>query len=375
MAQENLSDTQKNKVHGVPTQPVKVNDTQPVPVKEKKPRRGRAAILGILLVLLLGAAGGGLGYQRGINDRLAQQNQQVLTEAATQFQYGVQQMVNGNYALARTHFEYVIKIYPNFPGLTEKYTEVMIKLAESSIPTVQPQATPTLTNLNAEGLFNQATQEVQAMQWEAAMSTLEALRNEDTAYRTLEVDGLYFTTLRYRAVDMIVKEGNLEEGLYLLSLVNRYAPLDHDAVNYSSWASLYLTGASYWEIDWEQVIFYFNQLAAAFPSMHDGTGWTATDRLVKASEFYADGLAADGDHCAAVDYYQIAINASPNENLQDKYNFSYVKCHPPTAIPKPTEIPSQEVTEVPTEVSPEPGVTPIPEEPGPPPEEPGPPQP
>ncbi len=369
MAQKNLSDTQKNKVSGGPTQPVNVNETQAIPVKEKKPRRGRAVLFGILLVLLLGAVGGGLGYQRGINERLAQQNQQVLTEAATQFQYGVQQMVNGNYALARTHFEYVIKIYPSFPGLTEKYTEVMVKLAESSNPTIQPQATPTLTNLNAEGLFNQATQEVQAMQWEAAMSTLEALRNEDTAYRTLEVDGLYFTTLRHRAIDMIVKEGNLEEGLYLLSLVNRYAPLDHDAVNYSSWARLYLTGASYWDIDWEQVINYFSQLAAAFPNMHDGNGWTANDRLIKASEYYGDQLAAADEYCSAVNYYQIAVNANPTEDLQDKYNYSFLKCHPPTKVPKPTDTPGPEITEEPTEPTTEPPAepteTPAEQEPGP----------
>ena len=374
MVKENLGDTQQNKLSGSPTQPVKVNDTQPVPVKVKKPRRGRTALLGILIVLLLGAAGAGLGYQLGINDRLAQQKQQVLTEAATQFQYGVQQMANGNYALARTHFEYVIKIYPNFPGLTEKYTEVMVKLAESSIPTPQPLATPTPTNLNAEGLFNQATQEVQSMQWEAAMNTLEALRNEDTAYRTIDVDGLYFITLRYRAVDMIVKEGNLEEGLYLLSLVNRYAPLDHDAVNYSSWARLYLTGASFWDIDWEQVINYFSQLAAAFPYLHDGTGWTANDRLVKASEYYGDQLVEKNEYCDAVDHYQVAINVNPTENLQDKYNYAYVKCHPPTAVPKPTATPDQGIPEIPTEVTPETTAVPSEVPPGQP-EPPGPPQP
>ncbi len=315
MVKENLGDTQQNKVPGGPTQPVNVSDTQPVTVKTKKPRHWRTVLLGILIVLLLGSAGAGLGYQRGINDRLAQQNQQILTEAATQFQYGLQQMANGNYALARTHFEYVIKIYPSFPGLTEKYTEVMFKLTELSMPTPQPLATPTLSNLNAEALFNQATQEVQSMQWEAAMNTLEALRNEDTSYRTLDVDGLYFTTLRYRAVDMIKTEGNLEEGLYLLSLVSKYAPLDHDAVNYSSWARLYLTGASYWDIDWEQVVIHFSQLAAAFPYLHDGTGWTANDRLVRGSEYYADELVERNEFCDAVDYFQVAINASPTESL------------------------------------------------------------
>ena len=355
MAQENLGDTQQNKTSGSPTQPVKIHDTQPIPVKEKKPKRWRTILLGILMVLLLGAAGGGLGYQRGINDRLAKQQNQLLTEAALQFQYGVQQMANQNYSLAKTHFEYVLKIYPDFPGLTEKYTEVMVKLAESSLPTAQPLATPTLSNLNAESLFDQAAQEVQTMQWEAAMNTLEALRNADTAYRTLDVDGFYFITLRYRAIDMIVRDGNLEEGLYLLSLVSRYAPLDHDAVNYSGWARAYLTGASYWDVDWEQVVLIFTDLAASFPYMHDGTGWTANDRLMKGSEFYADKLAAENDHCNAVNHYQTALNLGPTEELQDKYNSSYLKCHPPTAKLLPTQtpepgIPTDTPVELPTEI-------------------------
>lgn len=191
------------------------------------------------------------------------------------------------------------------------------------------------------------------MQWEAAMNTLEALRNEDTSYRTLEVDGLYFTTLRYRAVDMIKIDGNLEEGLYLLSLVSKYAPLDHDAVNYSSWARLYLTGASYWDIDWEQVVNHFSQLAAAFPYLHDGTGWTANDRLIKGSEYYADQLVQKKEFCDAVDYYQVAINVNPTEDLQDKYNYAYIKCHPPTAVPKDTPTPDQGIPVIPTEVTPE----------------------
>ncbi len=365
MSEKNLNDIQQSNTSGGQTKPVKVDDTQPIPVEVKKPKRWRTIIFGILLILLLAAAGGGLGYQRGIQDRLTKEKQQLLTEAALQYQYGIQQMANSNYNLARTHFEYVLKIYPEFPGITEKYIEVMVKLAEATIPTAQPLATPTLSNLNAEGLFNQATQEVQTLQWEAALNTLEALRNEDTTYRTLEVDGLYFTAMRYRAVDMIIREGNLEEGLYLLSLVNRYAPLDHDAVNYSNWARMYLTGASYWDVDWEQVVNYFSQLSAAFPNLYDGT-MTANERLMKSSEYYADQLSASGnreDNCKAVDYYQTAINFSPTEELQDKYNRAYLKCHPPTAKPKPTEtpepgIPTDIPIEIPTEIPPIPSVEP-----------------
>ncbi|MBM3138357.1 MAG: tetratricopeptide repeat protein, partial [Chloroflexi bacterium] len=292
MSQDQLEDTQHIKNSGANPSPAQMSDTQPVQVK--KPRRGRVILLGILITLLLGAAGAGIGYTQGIQDRINHQREELIKEAATQFQYGMLQFDKGNYELARTHFEYVLQNYPEFPGITEKYTETMVRLAQSSAPVVQAQATPTLTNMNAEALFNQAVQEVQTQQWAAAINTLDALRSEDTSYRTLEVDGMYFITLRFRAVEMIVTEGNLEEGLYFMSLLSKYAPLDHDAVNYSTWARLYLTGASYWEVDWEQVINFFSQLAAAFPYMHDGNGWTANDRLIRASEYYGDQLASSG---------------------------------------------------------------------------------
>jgi tetratricopeptide (TPR) repeat protein len=265
----------------------------------------------------------------------------------------MQQFANGNYELARTHFEYVLKNYPEFPGIEEKYTETMVKLAQASVPTPQPQATPKLTNMNAEALFNQATQEVQAQQWASAINTLDALRNEETNYRTLDVDGLYFIALRYRAVELIVNDGDLEEGLYLFNLLSKYAPLDHDAVNYANWARLYLTGASYWDIDWEQVVNYFSQLAAAFPYMHDVNGWTASDRFIVGSENYGDQLAGAGEHCKALQYYQTVLNYSAIERVKDKYNESYRKCYPPTKTPAPTSAP----VIVPTEETPTPEPT------------------
>lgn len=339
-----MEDTQKFNSSGAEDAPDKLSDTQPVAVR--KPKRGRVILFGLLITLIISVAGAGLGYQRGIQDRLNRQKDQILKEAALQYQYGLQQLDKGNFELARTHFEYVLQNYPEFPGITEKYTETMVKLAQASIPTPVPQATPTLTNLNAEALFNQAQQEVQTQQWAAAINTLEALRNEDTNYRTLEVDGLYFIALRYRAVQMIKDEGNLEEGLYLFSLLSRYSPLDHDAINYGNWARLYLTGASYWEVDWEQVVNYFSQLAAAFPYMHDGNGWTAADRFVVGSENYGDQLANSGRHCDALQYYQNVLNYNALESVQDKYNASYLKCYPPTKTPAPvaTPVPDDEPT-------------------------------
>jgi len=351
MSDNNLEDTQKintSSSKDSDSEKTKLNsieDTQPIRIK--KPRMWRVILLGVLLILLLAAAGGGLGYYTGIRQRLNRQQEKNLTQAALQFQYGLQQMEAGNYALAQKHFEYVLQIYPDFPGLTEKYTETMVQLAKASQATLAPEVTPTVDNRGAEALFNQAVQEVNNQQWETALYTLEALRDADYTYRTLDVDGLYFITLRYRAIEKIVNEGDLEEGLYFLALLEQYAPLDHDSINYGNWARDYLAGASYWEVNWEQVVFFFSRLYAAFPYMHDGTGWTATDRFMVGSEKYGDQLAAAGEHCAAIPYYQNVLNISALDYVQVKYDDSYLKCYPPTKTPKPTKKAAPQATETP----------------------------
>lgn len=343
MSEEKKEDTQKIKTTsssnppGGDTQRIKLAREKPLQVK--KPKLWRVIVFGILAVIVIAVIGGALGYRQGISIRLNKQNEQVISEAALQYQYGLQEMNNGNYNLARTHFEYVLQIYPDFPGLTEKYTEVMVKIAQSNGLTATlaaPAATATPDNRGVETLFAQASQEVQSQQWEAAVNTLESLRNADYTYRTMEVDGLYYIALRYRAVDMILREGNLEEGLYYLSVLEKYAPLDRDAVNYSNVARLYLTGASYWDLDWKQVVTYFEQLVAAMPGLYDGS-MTASERYYYALIYYGDQLSDAGDNCGAEDQYSLALAMSPTDDLQSKYNAAYILCHPPTKTPAPTE--------------------------------------
>ena len=333
--------------------PSTLSDTQSIRVK---PKRWKLILFGLLLILLFAISGSGIGYFSGIQQRISQENEGVITQAALHFQYGIQALDADNYELARIQFEYVLQIYPDFPNIKEKYTEVMVKLASMSIPDEQViEPTQTVDTRGPEALFSQALQATQTLQWPLAIQTLEALRTEDYTYRTVEVDGMYYTALRHRAVELIVNEGNLEEGLYFLALVEKYAPLDHEAVNYAVWARLYITGASFWDIDWSQVVNYFGQLAAAFPYMHDGTGWTATDRLVKGSEYYGDFLANEGKYCEALQQYQTVLNYSAIELVQEKFDQSHLKCYPPTAVPQPTETespeqtPTEESTEEPTE--------------------------
>jgi tetratricopeptide (TPR) repeat protein len=320
------------------------SDTQP---RRKKPGRFKWVLGGIILMLLLAAVGGLLGYKKGIDDRIQNQEDQIAMIATTQFQLGVNELDAGNYEMARKRFEYVISLDPGFPGAVEKLTDVMLKMAMVTTPTPVveagpvPTATPDLRG--AEAIFNQAVQVYRGQDWNATIATLDRLRDEDITYRTIEVDGMYYIALRFSGIQKIVQEGNLEGGMYDLSQAERYGPVDGQADQYRAWARYYLTGSSFWDVDWPKAIDYFFQVYSALPNLRDGSGWTAMERYRKASIAYGDQLAEAGEYCMARDQYRNALSLGGDELLAPTATAVQLLCEPPTPTPGPTAI-------VPTEI-------------------------
>ena len=180
--------------------------------------------------------------------------------AATQFQLGLDDMTNGRYEMARGRFEYVIGLDPTFPGVKEKLTEVMIALLPTTIPTATltptPAYTPTPDTRGEQEMFKQIQKNLADKKWDEAIVTIESLRTKNLSYETVAVDGLYYIALRNRGVDKILSLGDLEGGMYDLALAARFGPLDRDAESYQVWARYYVTGASFWEVDWEKATYY-----------------------------------------------------------------------------------------------------------------------
>ena len=348
MSTHNIEDTAKTAVEK--TQKQKVDDTSRIKVEgkaPKQPKRWRVILFGLLVMFLFSAAGGGLGYYSGIQRRLAQDRSQALNTAATHYQYGLQALLSENYELAKIQFEYVIQIYPEFPDVTQRYTEAIIGMAKSQEQTNMPTAAPTRDIQGAEALFNQAVQDIYSQEWQGAVELLRALRDEDYTYRTLEVDGLYWLALRYAAVEKITRLGDLEGGLYYLALSERYAPLDHDAVNYALWARMYVTAVSFWELDWAQVVNYFGQLYNAFPYIKDGSNWTAIERYRVGLNEYGKQLMVQREYCKAEQQLRASLNIQYDGEIERLANEAMVYCLGPTATPIPLETPTLEI--LPTE--------------------------
>ena len=335
-----------------------LSETQAVPgedAAEEGPRkswRGRLILAGIIFVLLVGALGGFLGYRSGLQSRVEHQSSQVAAAAATQFQLGLDDMANGRYVMARGRFEYVINLDPNFPGAVEKLTEVMIALVPTTVPTATltptPAFTPTPDTRGEQEMFTQIQQNMVDKNWDAAIASIESLRTKNLGYETVAVDGLYYIALRYRGVDKILRLGDLEGGMYDLALTARFGPLDRDAESYQVWARYYVTGASFWEVDWEKATYYFGLVAPYLPNLRDLSNIFAIDRYRQAATHYAQKLLDDDEGCKADEILNNLIsNNYKNATTEPLATAANRKCHPPTETPKPAE-PTATPTETPT---------------------------
>ncbi|MBC8507461.1 MAG: hypothetical protein ISR58_07010 [Anaerolineales bacterium] len=323
---DQLNKTQPTKIDssvGGDTSPIKIdgtiNDSQPK--KKGRPwlRRGGIVFLGLILVLVVG---GFLGYQDGLNRRKNQESFQLAVAVAEQYELGVLDLKAGRYEVARQRFEYVIGLDPSYPGVLDRLAETLLVLNVTATPTPAPlptsiEPTPTPDSRAEEELFAQAENYVAAGEWDLVIETLENLRKKNPDHRPVEIDGMLYLSLRQRGVQKIGL-GNLEGGIYDLALAESFGVLDAEADGFRTWASLYITGASFWDVDWGQAVYYFEQLVSMTPNLHDGTGYNTAQRYVDALQNYGDFLESQGLSCEAYPVWDKAYQYTGNAAYQEK---------------------------------------------------------
>jgi tetratricopeptide (TPR) repeat protein len=333
-----MSEKTENTQPLTPPQP-QLDDTQPIKPIKKKSLRWLSILIGILGFILLIGAGGYGGYTAGIEDRKGAQDAIVDQQAAEQFQFALVDIEFKRYDAAIQRLQYIISKRPEFPGAQEKLTEVLVV---SSIPT--PTPAPTLTSTpdfsGAESAYQRAQQLIQAQDWANALAALDSIRKLDPSYKTAQVDGMYYFALRNHGHSLITQQGNLEGGIYYLSLAERFGPLDNTAVQLREGARMYIIGASFWELDWKQAYNYFSQVGVGWPSMWDGT-MTASARLHYSAMRYGDFLLELGDYCAAYDQYLVAAGYGNLDNDAAENSAEAQRtCYPPTEVPAAPEAPT-----------------------------------
>lgn len=316
------------------------------PPKQKKPKKSGSAKwvwLGILLMLLLIVGGVAFGYSSGIRARKDREKILRSEKATEQFQLAMLDIENENYAVAKSRLEYVLQVDSNFPNALQKYNDVMVALAPKETPTPYftptpgPTATPDLRG--EEEMLITIKSHIAAKEWQQAIDGIEALRNKNIEYKTLEVDSLYYIALR--SLGMVeIGQGYLEPGIYKITLAESFGPIDREANGLRLAARNYLAGAGFWEIDWLKAREYYANVNAATPGLFDkATGMTAAQRFAKASfalgDRYFEGLESEHNACLALDYYNEGLTVLANDIYAEKKVKADLECHPvvPTTPP------------------------------------------
>ncbi len=194
------------------------------PAQKKKFRfNWRKFLLGALALIVLIGLGTFVGYQQAIGDRLNAQSAVVSQQLTEQYAMALLDIDAGRYSMAQQRLEFIIQNNPSFPQASQKLAEVMVM---ASIPTAAPPPTmtPTPDKSGVEEIFQRALQAVNSLDWPNALAHLDTLRRKDPTYRTAEVDGMYYFSLRNYGYDLITKQGNLEGGIYQLTLAERFMP-------------------------------------------------------------------------------------------------------------------------------------------------------
>ena len=323
-----------------------LENTQPR-IAVTKPWRGRAILFNALGLIILMALAILAGYSSGIKIRINNKDANQAQALGEQFQYALVDIQFQRYENARQRLQYIIAQNSSFPGAQEKLTEVLV-LMNQPTPTLTPSLTPTPDFSGAEQAFTTAQGQITAQDWLGAIGTLDQIRKLDATYKTGQVDGMYYFALRNYGYDLITKQGNLEGGIYQFTLAERFGPLDRDAAGLREGARYYLIGASFWELDWKQALFYFDQVYRGWSGLWDGT-MTAQERFRIASMRYGDQLVEQEQYCDAVTQYDNAqALGALDKDAQSGYEKAYAACFPAT----PTITPTLPVTPEPATVTP-----------------------
>jgi len=326
-------------------------NTQPIKAVKKGSRWQSAllTILGVTALLVLGMLG---GYSSGIAQRRSAQREVISTQLMEQFQYALVDEQFGRYEAARQRLEFIIQNNPSFPGAQDQLAKVMV-LSSIPTPSPTPPPTPTPDMRGVQALYDSAIQLVAAGDWANAITTLDTLRKQDPNFNTAQVDGMYYFALRNYGVILIQNRGDLEGGIYQLTLAERFAPIDATATALREGARAYIQAASYFGINWASAVEYFRNVPSG---IWDGN-MTAQQRLRTALMRRGDELWAAGDACGASSMYEEAKGFGDMDDLSAKNaNQAFQECFPAT------EAPTIEVTEETPAGEPTPEGTPPPTE-------------
>jgi tetratricopeptide (TPR) repeat protein len=313
-----------------------------------QPKRRRRWPWYLLFYFLIILAISAVAYRQGRLLNQSQHQEQVALFLDEQFKLGIQDLQDGKYELARQRFEAILRYDPTYPHAEEKLIEVYSAVNIATI-TPTPRPTPTPDPSPPEQLFDQAKEALANGEWTLTITKLLVLRAKDPTYQSIEADGMMYIALRNRGMELI-NQGQMEEGLYDLSLAERFGPLDRDASFKRTLAEQYLYANSYYGLNWAKAAELFASLC------QQGATIDSCPKYAEAAWKYGDLLILIEDPCGAVVQFEGSLMIWEDEILVPTATQAAEACEkatappprPKTATPTPDGVSTEEPTATPT---------------------------
>ncbi len=286
------------------------------------------------------------GVVAGQSERRLRATQTTAADIGLQFQLGIADMNQGNYELAALRFRWILERDPNYPGAVDWLGVAERILNGTNVP--QPTAMPSSSAVTLDERFAEAKALFDSQQWEVAIARLQEIQAIDPRFREVEVQQMLYEALKTLGL-IYVRGDRIEEGIILFDQAEKIQPLDDQTAGERYFAILYVTGKTYWGLNWPVVIDNFEAIHQLAPAYRD-----VTDRLREAYIAYGDLLTTQGQPCDGAEQYQAAQAMRNDSAVAEKYNLAREACLNPSPTPSPTPLPG-----IPTPTL-EPGTIPTP---------------
>ena len=90
-------------------------------------------LIGAFVLVVVGAAGLAFGVVSGSRARQENLARALTADIQAQYDLGIKDFEDGNYALAQQRFDHVLQQDPNFPGVVDMLAESRLRLSESIV--------------------------------------------------------------------------------------------------------------------------------------------------------------------------------------------------------------------------------------------------
>lgn len=291
-------------------------------------------LIAVALLIALYAAVVYFGVERGRALREERLDMARASEIATQMAHAIEEVDNGNMALASRRLTWILEQDPAYEAALVLMEA--IEAQSTRAPQGEAEATPTSPSTEGEaeaqetglaGELQRLEDLVETESWGEAITALVAFQHSYPDYERRRTDELLQKAYMEQGVTLLYGD-QIELGIYYLEQAERLGDLPQEVRDQQQWAELYLAGIGYYGVNWDVSLFYFRDLCLAAPFFHD-----ACQRLYEALVAYGDQYAVQREWCPAEALYEEAYRQDASNALSQKLREARDGCAAATPTP------------------------------------------